>query len=112
MKIDRKNIHQKYSGKCAYCGRDIVIKEMQVDHIRPKCVGGTNEDSNLHPSCRKCNHYKRSQTIEQFRISMRDLHKRVSKIYIHEVAVNFGMATIQPFDGTFYFEKQKKVNNE
>jgi hypothetical protein len=33
----------------------------------------------------------------------------VQNIYIHKVAVNFGMATIVPWDGKFYFEKKNRL---
>lgn len=107
----RPEIHQKYGGRCGYCGREIDLKEMQVDHMVPKGMNGGNDIENLMPSCQQCNHYKRCNTVEGFRITMRDLHKRVSLIYIHKVAVNFGMATIKPFDGKFYFEKYERKDN-
>ncbi len=31
MKIDRKSVYEKFDGRCAYCGREITIKQMQVD---------------------------------------------------------------------------------
>lgn len=108
MKICRTSVHNKCNGRCGYCGREIILKEMQVDHMIPKCIGGTNEYSNLMPSCRQCNHYKRDNTVNGFRILMLGLHKRIELIYIHKVAVNFGMAELRPFDGTFYFEKTNK----
>lgn len=108
-KIDRLAVYEKYHGHCGYCGREIAIKDMQVDHMKPKCFGGGNDADNLMPTCKKCNHYKRAMSVEGYRILMRDLHKRVSAIYIHQVAVNFGMATITPFDGIFYFEKCDKT---
>ena len=37
---------------------------------------------------------------------MQGLHERLEAIYILKVAVDFGMATIKPFDGSFYFERQ------
>lgn len=105
MAIDRKEVHAKCGGHCAYCGQPITLKQMQVDHIWPKHVGGTDDPDNLAPSCRQCNHYKRGQSLHQFRITMQGLHERVQNIYIHRVAANFGMATITPWAGEFYFER-------
>lgn len=34
-KIDRKAVYAKYNGHCAYCGRKIEYKDMQVDHLIP-----------------------------------------------------------------------------
>lgn len=102
------SVHEKCDGHCGDCGREISIKEMQVDHMYPFHVGCGNDMENLMPSCRQCNHYKRGATVEMFRISLRTLHERVGGMYIHKVAVNFGLAEIKAFDGLFYFEKQAK----
>jgi uncharacterized protein (TIGR02646 family) len=123
MKIDRNKVYNKLDGHCGYCGREITLKEMQVDHMIPKAIYSVyqkarnlpfccHDESNLMPSCRKCNHYKRAETVEAFRVTMKTLHKRLEKIYINNVAVNFGMIDIKPFDGVFYFEKTKIKDNE
>lgn len=31
----RKEVYRKYDGHCAYCGREIAYKDMQVDHFLP-----------------------------------------------------------------------------
>ena len=114
MKINRIKVHEKYNGRCGYCGKMIALKEMQVDHMIPKSALGYRSENtfekihsfeNLMPSCRRCNHYKRADNVEQFRYSMKDLHKRLEKIYINNVAVDYKMIEIKPFDGIFYFEK-------
>ena len=41
-KAMRQQVYDKYHGHCAYCGREITMKEMQVDHIVPiaySCYG-------------------------------------------------------------------------
>ena len=35
----RQAVYAKYNGHCAYCGCEIGYKDMQVDHIEPKCRG-------------------------------------------------------------------------
>lgn len=126
-KIDRIKIYNKYAGHCAYCGREIKFKEMQVDHIIPKCqlIYGANRllhidgvknklekmkemieaESNLMPSGRLCNHYKRSQSLDEFRVTIKTLHKRLEKIYIVRVAMNFGIFEVNYWDGLFFFER-------
>lgn len=106
--INRKMVHEKYDGRCAYCGNIILFENMQVDHIVSKRNGGTNDMENLNPSCRLCNHYKRADNLESFRFMMSYLHERIGKIYIIRVAVKYGMLTLKPFDGKFYFEKVKE----
>lgn len=104
----RETVHGKYRGHCAYCGNEITIKEMQIDHLFPKAGGGTDDINNLMPSCRTCNHYKRALDLETYReVWLGELHKRLAKIYIVKVALRYGIAEIKPFSGKFYFEEIK-----
>ena len=105
MKIDRQALWKRYNGHCAYCGTEIAYKDMQVDHVKPKIWGGDDSPDNLMPSCRSCNHYKRAHQIETYRILIETLHRRIEDIYIVRVAIRYGLLTIKPFDGKFYFEK-------
>lgn len=106
-------VYNKYNGHCAYCGKEIEYKDMQVDHIRPQrqwiesLVDGIDIDSkeNLNPSCRRCNHYKRANSLETFRRMLKTLHERVRQVYICKVAEDYGIIKIEPWDGKFYFEK-------
>ena len=109
MKIDRVKILAKYGGRCAYCGCKIGIKDMQIDHIKPKRSGGTDDMENLNPACRLCNHYKRANTLEEFRSwQLGGLVDRLRKIYIFRVAERYGMVNVKEFSKTFYFERYKK----
>lgn len=38
-KETRLKVYRMYDGHCAYCGRTIEYKDMQVDHIVPKNRG-------------------------------------------------------------------------
>lgn len=105
----RQEIHAKYGGRCAYCGKEIDFKDMQVDHIKPLCNGGTDTEENRNPACRRCNHYKRTASLETFRRMLKTLHKRTRKIYINKVAEDYGIIKYQAWDGKFYFEE---VQNE
>lgn len=35
-KAIRQRVYEKYNGRCAYCGRKIEYKDMQVDHFVAK----------------------------------------------------------------------------
>lgn len=126
-KIDRQKVYQKYGGHCAYCGKEITIKEMQVDHIHsqlkhkyemwfhvedPLNTDHVNEvknrihnEENLNPSCRRCNFYKGSQELEQFRQSLKSIHQRIIKPFILKLGQQYGIVEIKVWDGVFYFEK-------
>lgn len=56
-KLSRQKVYEKYGGRCAYCGKAIQYKDMQVDHVIPLRRYGDDSLLNLNPSCRSCNHY-------------------------------------------------------
>lgn len=97
----RQQVYNKYGGRCAYCGKEIEFKDMQVDHIFPQRMGGTE----FNPSCRRCNHYKRVHSLEMFREMMKTLHDRIRQIYICKVAEDYGIIKVKEWDGLFFFEK-------
>ena len=109
MKIDRKIVHGMYDGRCAYCGKEISVKEMQVDHIEPRAFherSSVNDVRNLNPSCRSCNHYKRALPLEDFRnVWLGNLHSRLAKLYTVKVAIDYGIVTLKEWDRKFYFER-------
>mgnify|MGYP001224197029 CR=1 FL=1 len=108
----RLKIWNKYDKKCAYCGCELEYKEMQVDHIQSKFHHEyydleENKDriENLNPSCRQCNFYKSSDTLEAFRKNLSTIHERLNKAFIFRLAVKHGIVEYKGFDGKFYFEK-------
>lgn len=112
----REKVFNKYNKKCAYCGKTIEYKDMQVDHIIPKerfdtykykLDYGVDDFQNLNPACRSCNHYKRSYLLEEYRRLMMTIHERISTQYINKVAIDYGIIILKPFDGVFYFEQNK-----
>lgn len=51
---------------CVGCG-SVDHASMQVDHITPKCRGGSNRLENLQLLCSKCNASKGARTMEEWR---------------------------------------------
>lgn len=109
----RKQIYDKYNGHCAYCGCEIKYKDMQIDHIIPKCRNneywvktiGTDDIDNLNPSCRMCNFYKGMYNVEQFRAKLNDiLMSNVRLPFNYRLALKYGLIkeNIKPIK--FYFE--------
>jgi hypothetical protein len=104
---DRLFVLNKYDKHCGYCGCELDLRSMQVDHIIPKCNGGTNQVENLMPSCRRCNHYKRGGGVEYLRYLLLSMKSKLERIYIFRVAEKYGMVMWNDWDGKFYFEKYK-----
>jgi len=105
-KTNREIIYNKYNGHCGYCGKEIDYKDMQIDHIKPKAIGGRDENDNYMPACRRCNHYKRTLGLEGFRQYITMLDERIVKNYITKVGIDFGIIELNKFNGVFYFEEK------
>ena len=108
----RVKIWNKYGKKCAYCGKKLAYKDLQVDHIIPQSdIESSDSIENLNPSCRRCNLYKSSRPLEEFRKLLTTLHKRIYRIFILKVAIDFHIISApQQWDGVFWFEKEREKN--
>lgn len=94
-KSKREAVYRKYNGHCAYCGREISYKDMQVDHFQPLRAwgiedAGTDDLDNLMPACRMCNHYKRANSLETFRRYIAEIPRKLRENYIYKVGVVYG----------------------
>lgn len=118
-KKTRELVLNKYGGKCAYCGCDLTLSTMQVDHIKSVYASSLEnhyvwiqDDSleNLNPSCRQCNFYKGTLDIEQFRDKIKTiLYRTCQDTFQAKLAKKLGMMIVAQFD-KFYFEKLWKKN--
>lgn len=107
-KADRLQVFNKYGGRCAYCGRGMEIKEMQVDHLIPLRSGGADNMENYMPACRRCNHYKRGSSLETFRRMIGKIPEKLQRdSYIFKVGVDYGFFEVWDRNVTFYFESYK-----
>lgn len=111
----RKTVHQKYGGRCAYCGEEITVKQMHVDHLKPIWRGnptvnpakrGTNDFDNMMPACKPCNIWKGVYSLEQFRAEMTAQVERLRlRSANFRMAERYGLveATARPV--IFWFER-------
>jgi len=119
MKNIREIIHSKCGGHCAYCGKEITIKQMQIDHIEPrwhtisendairyKIKKGSNDIENLNPSCSRCNKWKSTHSLESFRKIVETSLDRLERDTPNfRLAKDYGLIEIYKHNITFYFEK-------
>jgi 5-methylcytosine-specific restriction enzyme A len=66
---DWKALLTRFNCRCAYCGQALTETNRSLDHSIPLIRGGTNDLSNLVPSCLRCNQRKNRLTAEEFRRS-------------------------------------------
>ncbi|KAB8319397.1 HNH endonuclease [Tolypothrix campylonemoides VB511288] len=60
----REYLLEKWRRKCAYCDKEGV--PLQIEHIHPKSIGGSNRVSNLTLSCERCNIKKGTKSVDEF----------------------------------------------
>ena len=114
----RQEVYDKCNGHCAYCGCEIEYEDMQIDHIVPKYRNnemwhkgeiGTDNISNLNPSCRMCNYYKGMNSLEQFRENLSTmLIANVRRPFDYRLALKYGLVKEDIHSIKFYFEKKKE----
>ena len=112
-------VWNKYNGRCAYCGKEIDMKQLRIDHINPIWRGhdiskthiygherGTDNIENLNPSCARCNNWKHTWTVEEFR---REIKLQVERLEKYQggfrIAYDFNLLSKNHNDVIFYFEK-------
>ena len=108
-KTIRVQVWEKYNKHCAYCGRELAYKDMQVDHVKSIHLNGDNNIENLMPSCRMCNYYKGAGGIEYLRKELKQVNKRVMKPFLNRLAIQYGMMELKEWNGKFYYEDFKTI---
>lgn len=116
MKLPRQKVYDKYNGHCAYCGVKMEMKDMQVDHIQPKFHYQhyrheidtdipVDSFENLNPSCRRCNNWKRTFTVEKFRHEIQSQQQRLrDRVAGYRLALDYGLVKESKEPVKFYFE--------
>ena len=114
MKIDRTKVYDKFEGHCAYCGDEIKFKGFQIDHIHPQFLAhfepnkDNNRLENLNPACPKCNKFKSSFRLEDYR---RELSLQVPRLLNENAqfkrALKFGQIKLTQKPIVFFFETEK-----
>jgi predicted restriction endonuclease len=102
----RELVHQKYDGRCAYCGHEITQRQMQVDHIKAKVEGGSDDMDNLNPACRACNNYKLWFSINDLRNKIHDQVRLARQYSVNfRLAERYGLIETTGAAVVFYFER-------
>lgn len=117
-KETRQLVYDKLGGHCAYCGKKIEIKDMQIDHVYPlklqyKTFDNLDVVENMLPACRKCNRYKYTLTLNKFRKRIEELTENLERNSVaYRNAVSFNQIIPNKHKQEFYFEKVGfKVDN-
>lgn len=113
----RHTVWKKTGGCCAYCGKAVALKGYQIDHVIPllrgiadKHVGpqgrGTDTIENMLPACARCNRWKSTFSIEEFRSEIEAQHRRLQRdSAAFRMAEDFMLLERVNERVVFYFEK-------
>ena len=63
LKLSRRSIFARDNYTCQYCGA--VGKDLTIDHVIPKRLGGGAQWENLVACCRRCNTRKGDKTLDK-----------------------------------------------
>ena len=66
-KVKRDRAHTEQGGTCIWCTLGIPRKDATLEHMHPRCKGGSDADGNLTAACEACNTLKGPRTAQQFR---------------------------------------------
>lgn len=77
----RNFIRYSFGGLCAYCRERRAIT---VDHLKPRCRGGSDLRSNLIPCCVECNRSKASEVNWIAWYQRQDFYSKVAEELIEE----------------------------
>jgi 5-methylcytosine-specific restriction endonuclease McrA len=120
----RQQVYEMFDGKCAYCGCDMELKGMHVDHVAPirrnkrwdtgklKWIeaGCGNPDGhtidNMLPACASCNINKHSMTLEEFRAAIEQFVKSLNLYSTqYKIAKRYGLIQETNIKVLFYYEQ-------
>ena len=117
-KNERRIVFDKYGGKCAYCGCELQ-KGWHVDHIEPAFHNWSDEDvkrhlkqerglniiENYNPACPRCNRWKGTWSIEQFRNEISLQLERLERDSAQfRMARDYGLIKTSEIEVRFYYE--------
>lgn len=113
---------KKYKHKCVYCEKENKI--LNIEHVVPRAVGGSNRINNLVIACIECNQAKGKQSIDLFLKKKPELLKKIKsqlkaslkdaaamnsirKILVQELSSNFPVKTASGAQTKFNRSKLK-----
>jgi len=70
VKFSRENVLSRDNYRCGYCGHQFPRRELNYDHVIPRCQGGKTVWTNVISACRPCNSRKGGRTPEQARMRL------------------------------------------
>jgi hypothetical protein len=104
----REALRMMFGGRCAYCG-EVLDDKFHREHVHPRYRGGSDSEENIWPACEKCNRFKSTFSIEQFRGELALQLERARRYSINfRMAEKFGLVKETAKPVVFWFEQYRK----
>ncbi|NLK71919.1 MAG: hypothetical protein GX285_02725 [Clostridiales bacterium] len=65
-KTVKKYIYERDGRKCRFCDKDLLFRQISLDHYVPKSKNGPDDIFNIVLSCKKCNKYKMDKILPDY----------------------------------------------
>jgi len=70
LRFSRRNLFARDKQSCQYCGQQLTLSQMSLDHVVPRSQGGNTNWENIVCCCVKCNTTKGGRTPGQARMQL------------------------------------------
>jgi 5-methylcytosine-specific restriction endonuclease McrA len=70
VKFNRRNVFARDGNRCQYCGKRFPTRELSLDHVVPRSLGGKSSWKNLVCACVQCNVKKGGRTPQQAHMTL------------------------------------------
>lgn len=74
LRLSRRTVFARDGYMCQYCGQ--MAKDLTIDHVVPRRLGGVTAWDNLVTACRRCNMRKSDKLLHQISMKLVRLPKR------------------------------------
>lgn len=101
----RARARVRYSGRCAYCGVELIEGDGAIDLHQPLRHGGAESDENAVYCCQRCNLYKGNYWHEVDPPRIRLLHPLRDALDAHLHEREEGVLVGDTPEGRFYIER-------
>src|SRR5262245_47994439 len=86
---ERIAIWEQAARLCGICGEPVALGDLEIDHIRPRMVGGTDALTNLRAAHRRCNRRQgrldQARYPEAERTGVTNLNMRLDPVLKHDL---------------------------
>ena len=88
LRFSRRNLFARDKQRCQYCGQNLTMSQMSMDHVIPRSLGGETRWDNVVCSCVDCNTRKGGRTPKQARMQLKTKPIRPNHHSLIDLSVN------------------------